>query len=137
MASCDLEGRSVQKLGTVLRQARLDAGLSLRDLSRASGLTASQISQIETGKRPDPGFHTVTKAAKALGISLDDLAAGCGYVEASNKSNNTVAVRQILGYRRVLTALKAAAMKIADDIDAVIEPKKRRNPRSSVTRGKG
>ena len=38
------------------------------------GMSASQISQIETGWRADPGFSTVLRLAKALQVSMDALA---------------------------------------------------------------
>ena len=37
-------------------------------------MSASQISQIETGRRADPGFSTVLRLAKALEVSMDALA---------------------------------------------------------------
>lgn len=37
-------------------------------------MSASQISQIESGRRKDPGFSTIVRLAKAIGVSLDVLA---------------------------------------------------------------
>ena len=54
--------------------AREQAGLSLRDLSRLSGMSSGYLSQIETGARKDPGFKTVLLLAKSIGVSMDDLA---------------------------------------------------------------
>lgn len=48
--------------------------MSLRELEKLSGMSASQISQIETGRRADPGFSTVLRLAKALEVSMDTLA---------------------------------------------------------------
>jgi transcriptional regulator with XRE-family HTH domain len=62
------------QIGKALQKARLAAGLSLRELEKRSGMAASQISQIETGRRADPGFSTVLRLAKALEASLDALA---------------------------------------------------------------
>jgi transcriptional regulator with XRE-family HTH domain len=62
------------RLGTALRAARNARGFTLRDLERLTGMSQSQISQIETGYRADPSFSTVSKIAKALGVSLDGLA---------------------------------------------------------------
>jgi transcriptional regulator with XRE-family HTH domain len=64
-----------KRIGSVLRQARLQAGLSMRDLERRCGLASGEISQIETGRRKDPGFSVVLKVARGIGISLDELAA--------------------------------------------------------------
>jgi len=62
-------------LGEVLRQAREDAGLSLRDLARITGMPIGQLSGIETGARRDPGFSTMMRIVDGLGVSLDDIAA--------------------------------------------------------------
>lgn len=64
-----------KRIGSALRQARLQAGLSMRDLERRCGLSTGEISQIETGRRVDPGFSVVLRVARGIGISLDDLAA--------------------------------------------------------------
>ena len=62
------------QIGKELQKARLAVGLSLRELEKRSGMSASQISQIETGRRADPGFSTVLRLAKALEVSMDALA---------------------------------------------------------------
>uniref|UniRef100_E6QWT0 HTH cro/C1-type domain-containing protein n=1 Tax=mine drainage metagenome TaxID=410659 RepID=E6QWT0_9ZZZZ len=65
----------VTTLGLVLRAARLEAGLSTRDLERATGISNGQISKVEGGVRPDPSFRTIMRLANGIGISLDDLVA--------------------------------------------------------------
>jgi transcriptional regulator with XRE-family HTH domain len=55
-----------------LRQAREDAGLSLRELARRLELSASALSQIETGKSR-PSVKTLYAIVSELGISLDEL----------------------------------------------------------------
>jgi len=62
-------------LGAALRAARLEAGLSTRDLERITGMSNGQISKVESGARPDPSFRTVMRLAHGVGISLDDLVA--------------------------------------------------------------
>jgi transcriptional regulator with XRE-family HTH domain len=42
-------------------------------------MTASQVSQVESGKREDPQFSTVVRLAVALGVSLDEIAALGGF----------------------------------------------------------
>lgn len=65
------QGRNV---GVVLKAARLEAGLSVRDLERASGVTTALIAKLESGSRPDPSFRTIERLAAAIGISLDEVA---------------------------------------------------------------
>ncbi len=62
-------------IGAVLREARLEAGLSTRDLERLTGVANGAISQLESGARKSPAFATIFRLAKALGISMDEIAA--------------------------------------------------------------
>jgi len=61
-------------IGDFLREARREAGLSTRDVERITGMSTAAISQIENGHRRDPGFSTVLTLARALGITMEDLA---------------------------------------------------------------
>lgn len=60
------------KVGAALRQARLARGLSLRGLAVAAGISASQLSQIETGKS-QPSVSTLYALVTHLNASLDEL----------------------------------------------------------------
>jgi transcriptional regulator with XRE-family HTH domain len=100
------ESASVRKpVGEALRKIRLDADISIRDLSRLTGMAAGQISQIETGRKLDPGFSTVLKLANGLKISLDMLAAEC-----TGESIIGAAERETLHYltelQQIVTRLK-------------------------------
>lgn len=50
-------------------------GMTLRELEAASGVSNALISQIETGKIKDPGFSTVIKISRVLGLSMERCAA--------------------------------------------------------------
>jgi transcriptional regulator with XRE-family HTH domain len=63
-----------KSIGEILRQARREAGLSSRDLERLTGMSTASLSQIETGVRRDPGFRTVLRVARAIGISMEEIA---------------------------------------------------------------
>ena len=52
-----------------LKQLRESANLSQYALAKKSGLSAQAISMIEKGER-EPGWETVRKLAKALGVSV-------------------------------------------------------------------
>ncbi|UGT44102.1 cupin domain-containing protein [Nocardia yamanashiensis] len=60
------------KVGPALRQARLARGLGLRELAGAAGISASQLSQIETGKS-QPSVSTLYALVTRLDASLDEL----------------------------------------------------------------
>jgi transcriptional regulator with XRE-family HTH domain len=55
-----------------IRSARMSNGLSLRELGRRTGVTASLLSQIENGKS-DPSVTTLSALVSELGLSLDAL----------------------------------------------------------------
>lgn len=59
-------------VGERIREARLRHGMSLRALARAVGVSASLISQIETGKSR-PSVSTLYAITKALEISVEDV----------------------------------------------------------------
>ncbi len=59
-------------IGAGLRQARVERGMSLRGLAAASGISASLLSQVETGKS-QPSVSTLYLLVTELGISLDEL----------------------------------------------------------------
>src|SRR4029453_9118510 len=62
-------------LGARLRAERLRQGLSLREVARRLGVSASALSQIETGKA-QPSVSKVFDIVNLLGTSLDGLLAG-------------------------------------------------------------
>jgi transcriptional regulator with XRE-family HTH domain len=62
----------VPPVGARIRQARLERGLGLRALAREVGVSASLVSQIETGKS-HPSVSTLYAITTALGISVESL----------------------------------------------------------------
>jgi transcriptional regulator with XRE-family HTH domain len=80
----------VKYVGEALKAARERAGLTQNTLARRVGMTAAQVSQVESGRRVDPQFSTVARLAKAVGISLDEIAALSGFpgYEPSNINRN-------------------------------------------------
>jgi transcriptional regulator with XRE-family HTH domain len=64
----------VAGIGAPLRAARERRGLSLRELARRVGVTASHISLIETGKSR-PSVDTLYRLAGELRLSIDELLA--------------------------------------------------------------
>ncbi|MDN3025512.1 XRE family transcriptional regulator [Streptomyces sp. S.PB5] len=63
---------AVPPVGARIRRARLESGLSLRALAREIGVSASLVSQIETGKS-QPSVSTLYAITTALGISVESL----------------------------------------------------------------
>lgn len=59
-------------IGARLRAARLEHGFSLRSVAQALGVSASLISQVETGKT-QPSVSTLYAMVNHLGVSMDEL----------------------------------------------------------------
>lgn len=77
-SSSKLDKRAVENdLGRRLRRHREARGLSLRELARRLGISASAISQFETGKSR-LSVSTLYAIVSELGISLDELFSGIG-----------------------------------------------------------
>jgi transcriptional regulator with XRE-family HTH domain len=62
----------VPRLGPRLREEREKRGVSVRGLAREVGVSASMVSQIETGKA-QPSVSTLYAITTALGITVEDL----------------------------------------------------------------
>jgi transcriptional regulator with XRE-family HTH domain len=84
--------------------AREGAGLTQNALARRARMTASQVSQVESGKRVDPQFSTVARLAAALGVPLDEIAALGGF--------DTISNRQPSGRRDPLAETEATFLSI-------------------------
>ena len=59
-------------VGSLIRRERQRQGLSLRELARRVGVSASMLSQVETD-RTRPSVSTIYAIATELGISIDGL----------------------------------------------------------------
>lgn len=71
-AGADGGGVVQDRIGPALRQARLQRKLSLRSAASAAGISASLLSQVETGKS-QPSVSTLYALVSHMGISLDEL----------------------------------------------------------------
>ena len=71
------------EIGALLRDARIKRSLSLRTLAAEIGVSASLISQVETGKT-QPSVSTLYALSNFLGLSIDDL------LSNSSTSSNSV-----------------------------------------------
>jgi transcriptional regulator with XRE-family HTH domain len=60
-------------IGTRILLARRKRGLRQGEVAKLAGISAKQMSQIETGKRPGVQAVTIAKIAKVLHVSTDYL----------------------------------------------------------------
>jgi transcriptional regulator with XRE-family HTH domain len=65
--------REETPLGKIIELAREEEGLGLRELARASGVSAGQISRILAGKTSQPSVETLVRLAGALERDVDAL----------------------------------------------------------------
>jgi transcriptional regulator with XRE-family HTH domain len=65
-------GEPVGTLGVRLKRVREKSGMSLREVARQLGVSASFVSQMENGKS-QPSVATLYSLAQLLGISIDEL----------------------------------------------------------------
>ena len=89
------EPQALDRIGDRLREERVKAGISQRELARRLGLSASLISQLESGQsRPSVG--TLYLIVTELGVSLDDVIRG-EESDAPSDGNVEVALERVAG----------------------------------------
>jgi len=64
--------KSAKKLGENMKRIRLEKGMSQSDICQKLGVDRSYISNVESGNK-NPTLSTITKLAKALCVSVDEL----------------------------------------------------------------
>jgi transcriptional regulator with XRE-family HTH domain len=70
-----MEGTMAPSLiGLNITKYRTALGLSKAELARRSGITATGLRYIESGRRRDVGALILCRIARALGVTLDELA---------------------------------------------------------------
>lgn len=64
---------NLKKLGDKIREVRKEKKLTQEKLAELADVDPKSIIQLESGKRENPTVGTLTKVAKALKISLNEL----------------------------------------------------------------
>ena len=87
-----------ETLGTVVREARTAAGLSLREVERRTGIANGHLSQIETDTIGKPEMAILWDLAALYGLDFARLLALAGHVgrpagSARQRRRTTVALR--------------------------------------------
>src|SRR3954468_17330490 len=82
-------GKSVENLGDYLREQRLPAKLSLRQLAELTGVSNPCLSQIERGLRR-PSAEVLQQLAKALRVSAESLYVRAGILDPEDHPSSTV-----------------------------------------------
>lgn len=71
--------------GSELKSLRTSKGIGVNELALHSGVSASQISRFENGKKSNPKPVTLQKLAKGLGVPASDLFKMAG-IDITNSS---------------------------------------------------
>ena len=71
-------------IGRTIRSLRLDAGLTQEELALEVGISKSEISRLERGKR-NPKWETMKPLAKGLGVPCWHMVAVAEKLEETNK----------------------------------------------------
>ncbi|MDH6212818.1 helix-turn-helix domain-containing protein [Streptomyces pseudovenezuelae] len=109
-------------MGARIRRARQAKGMGLRALAREIGVSASLVSQIETGKS-QPSVSTLYAITTALGISIESLFDGRDDIGASAQVAASATASAIPG--TVLHALAAFAADPGRRIGPLVTPDER------------
>lgn len=75
------------KPGDIIRKARTEKNMSIRSLSSLSGVSHTEISRIEKGKRINPSPNNLLKISDALNIDYNYLLELSGYIPNKNEIN--------------------------------------------------
>ena len=85
-----LVGKAVGGVGDYLREQRIAAALSLRELAEQSGVSNPYLSMVERGVR-NPSAQVLQQVAKALQISAEQLYVRAGLLSADEGSAEDLA----------------------------------------------
>lgn len=85
-----LVGKAVGGVGDYLREQRIAAALSLRELAEQSGVSNPYLSMVERGVR-NPSAQVLQQVAKALQISAEQLYVRAGLLSAAEGSAEELA----------------------------------------------
>lgn len=75
------------EFGKYLKSVRESRGASINQLALYSGVSAAQISRIETGTRGVPKADTIQKLSDALKVPYEEMMKAAGHLQLEDQSN--------------------------------------------------
>lgn len=107
---------------TRLRAARTEAGLSVRELSRRVGISASMLSQIENG-HSEPSVATLYSLVSELGISFDQLLGGAAAAGRSSRTSTSATSPLVTPDRRAALVLDSGVTweRLTEGPDSLVD----------------
>jgi transcriptional regulator with XRE-family HTH domain len=112
-------GMTVESLGSYLREQRVSAELSLRQLAEQAGVSNPYLSQIERGLRR-PSAEVLQALAKALRISAEQVYVQAGILSPDDDQLRSVELA-ILGDPMLSERQKQALLEVYESFRAVTE----------------
>lgn len=103
-------GKTVESLGDYLKEQRVSAHLSLRQLAEQAGVSNPYLSQIERGLRR-PSAQVLQQLAKALRISAEQLYVRAGIVSPDPGAGGSVELA-ILGDSQLTERQKQSLLDV-------------------------
>jgi transcriptional regulator with XRE-family HTH domain len=116
-------GTAVESLGDYLREQRVSARLSLRQLAEQAGVSNPYLSQIERGLRK-PSAEVLQQIAKALRISAEQLYIRAGIVSPDEGMAGSVELAVLADgwlterQKQTLLDVYASFLALNDGVDA-------------------
>lgn len=92
----------MSNIAEVIKNLRDSKEWSQRKLSLASGVSNTEISRIENGKRPNPSLKTLDKLAKSFNISLEELLSLSGLANINNEVSTTAEEKKPKDLQKIL-----------------------------------
>jgi transcriptional regulator with XRE-family HTH domain len=102
--------KTVESLGDYLKEQRVEAELSLRQLADRAGVSNPYLSQIERGLRR-PSADVLQQIAKGLRISAEQLYLRAGILDPDDTSDDSVELA-VLGDPRLTERQKASLLDV-------------------------
>jgi transcriptional regulator with XRE-family HTH domain len=111
------QGEDIAKLGVYIREARRQHGWSIRDLDKASGVSANYIFSIEKpgDSTRRPGAEVIGRLADALELDLNDLYQAVGWRHTLDESPDTAKILKVLAPRPELKTLLVEAKDLSPE----------------------
>jgi transcriptional regulator with XRE-family HTH domain len=117
--------RTAKTLGDVLRQARLDKDLGLRELARHLDKSPSYISDIENDRRV-PSEEVLAALAKLLGLDFEQLMALAGRLGAETRRLVERSPEAVALFRKISSLRPDQLRRITQTVDEISEKKGRK-----------
>jgi len=118
------ERSGTQRLGAVLRQLRLQRGVTTTYLVKTTGLSRSYLSYLEQGHFSEVGLDKFARLIAAMGLSADQVLEEAGYVPPSQEE-----LPEPVAYLRKRYHLSPNSLEMATAFLEFLAARDRRNQR--------